>query len=97
MRRAAKIDDNQKEIVEALRKAGRSVQLLHTVGEGCPDLLVGFQGINYLIEIKWDKKARLTPKQIEFHSRWRGQRAIVTTIDEAILFTAGKRGEKAAA
>ena len=34
MRRAAKVDANQREVVAALRGAGASVQLLHAVGEG---------------------------------------------------------------
>jgi hypothetical protein len=41
LRRASKVDANQREVVAALRGAGASVQLLHAVGEGCPDLLVG--------------------------------------------------------
>lgn len=39
--RAAKVDKNQPEIVEALRAEGAVVQHLHAVGVGCPDLLVG--------------------------------------------------------
>lgn len=44
MRRAAKVDDNQGEIVAALQRAGCSVQSLAGVGRGFPDLAVGFQG-----------------------------------------------------
>ena len=40
MRRAARIDRNQSEIVEALRKLGASVQPLHGAHDGIPDLLV---------------------------------------------------------
>ena len=47
--RAAKIDANQNEIVDALRKAGCSVQILSSVGKGCPDILVGRGGRNYLL------------------------------------------------
>ena len=50
--RAAKVDKNQTEIVEAFRKLGFSVQHLHTVGGGVPDLLVGRGGINLLVEVK---------------------------------------------
>lgn len=32
--RAARVDQNQAEIVAALRKAGASVQHLHTIGKG---------------------------------------------------------------
>jgi hypothetical protein len=46
---AAKVDANQAAVVAALRKIGASVQPLHGVGAGVPDLLVGFQGRNWLI------------------------------------------------
>jgi|GEM_PF-5567154 len=52
MRRSARIDRNQPEIVEALRKLGASVQPLHTAHDGIPDLLVGYQGRNFLLEVK---------------------------------------------
>jgi DNA-binding NarL/FixJ family response regulator len=43
MHRAAKVDANQTEITAALRQMGATVQHIHTVGKGCPDLLVGAQ------------------------------------------------------
>ena len=49
VRKYAKIDDNQPEIVKALREIGCSVQSLASVGGGCADLLVGYQGINVTI------------------------------------------------
>jgi hypothetical protein len=57
VRRAAKVDANQREVVAALRGAGATVQLLHAVGEGCPDLLVGYRGGNYLLEVKGRQQA----------------------------------------
>lgn len=88
-------DQNQKEIVEGLRAAHRSVVSLHATANGCPDLLVGFQGYNFLLEVKRDKKAKLTPPQVDFHASWRGQRAVITTLDEAIRATTPpKRKEK---
>ena len=51
MRRAA-VDANQAEIVKALRKVGATVQPLHRVGQGCPDLAVGHGGVNHMIEVK---------------------------------------------
>lgn len=86
--RAARIDANQPEIVEALREAGCSVQLLHTVGKGCPDLLVGWQGINCLVEVKDGSKPpsarKLTPDQVEWHRDWNGQVAVAESVDDAI-------------
>jgi Holliday junction resolvase len=52
MRRAAKIDANQEQIVSALRAAGATVQSLAAIGNGCPDLLVGFNRKTLLMEIK---------------------------------------------
>ena len=88
VRRAAKVDANQKDIVDALRAIGATVQHLHAVAQGCPDLLVGRQGVNYLLEIKDGAKSlsqrRLTPDQVAWHSIWQGNASVVATIDEAI-------------
>lgn len=89
MRRAAKIDQNQTEIVSALRKIGCTVQHLHAVGDGCPDLLVGAYGITLLLEIKDGRKPpsarRLTEDQIKWHGAWTGGPvAIVTDVEGAI-------------
>lgn len=81
---ARKVDNNQREIVTALRQAGASVIHLHTVGGGCPDLLVGYRGINYLVEIKSDH-GRLTADQTALCDAWRGGAVAVTrTVDEAL-------------
>lgn len=88
MRQAAKTDDNQKTIVTALRKAGASVQSLANVGKGCPDLLVGYNGINYLIEVKDGNKVpsarKLTIDQEHWHNVWTGAVHIVKSEDEAL-------------
>ena len=52
MRRAAKVDSNQREIIKALKDIGASVQLLHQVGGGCPDVMVGYRGVTTLLEVK---------------------------------------------
>jgi len=86
-RRAAKVDDNQRDIVRAFRDMGASVQHLHAVGAGCPDLLIGWQGRNLLVEVKDGAKVpsarKLTPAEVEFHEAWRGQVCIVETVDDA--------------
>lgn len=88
MRRAAKVDANQRQVVAALRGAGASVQLLHAVGEGCPDLLVGHQGKNFLLEVKDGAKPpsaqKLTPQQEIWHRDWRGQRVVVNSPEAAL-------------
>lgn len=78
-----RVDANQAEIVDALRKVGATVQSLHEVGMSCPDLLVGFRGFNFLLEIK-GKQGKLSPGQILWHALWRGQVSTVRTVDEAL-------------
>lgn len=88
MRRAAKIDRNQPEIVAALRAVGASVQPLHAVGQGCPDLLVGFRGQCFAIEVKDGNLApsdrKLTPAQQQWHRDWRGHVAVALTVADAL-------------
>jgi hypothetical protein len=80
---AKRTDANQPEIVQALRDIGASVQDLHIVGKGCPDILVGWRGVNYLMEIKTDT-GKLNQREKVWHADWRGQVATVRTIDEAL-------------
>ena len=51
-----RIDDNQEGIVAALREAGATVQSTAAVGSGCPDLIVGYEGRNFLLEVKDGEK-----------------------------------------
>lgn len=81
--RAYRVDSNQKDVVTALRAEGYSVQHLHSVGAGCPDILVGYAGINVLIEIK-EGDGKLTPAQVVWHSDWQGQVSIAKDKQEAI-------------
>ncbi len=88
MRRAAKVDRNQPEIVGALRAVGASVEPLHAVGKGCPDLLVGFRGVNHLLEVKDGSlppsARKLTEAQQQWHPSWRGNVVVVKSVDEAM-------------
>lgn len=79
-----KTDDPQAEIVAALRDIGATVQPLHTVGAGCPDLLVGLRGVNHLLEVKTPGRLRLTTWEQNWHEEWRGTVGIVSTVDEAL-------------
>lgn len=88
MRHAAKLDGNHKDIVEMLRAVGCSVQSLAAVGDGCPDLLVGRLGLNWIMELKdgslVPSQQLLTPKQVLWHRAWRGQLVVVRNRDEAL-------------
>ena len=76
-------DGNQKAITAALRKVGASVQCLHTIGKGCPDILVGWHGVNFLFEIK-QPGGKLTPDESKFFETWAGQVDIIFSAEEAI-------------
>ena len=93
MRKAAKIDANQNRVVDALRTAGASVQSLAATGKGCPDLLVGYQGINYLMEVKDGNKVpsaqKLTIDQEHWHSVWKGAVHVVKNENEALKILKG--------
>lgn len=84
MRRNAKVDVNQGDIVDALRAVGAKVEPLHQVGGGVPDLLVSWRGDLWLLEVKVPG-GKLTPKQQEWHAVWRCDRVrIVTSVDQAL-------------
>ena len=83
MRWSAKVDANQVEIVRALRQAGATITHLHAVGRGCPDIIAGYNGKNYLLEIKTNA-GRMTPLEEDFLHTWRGQVAVVRTAEEAL-------------
>ena len=81
MRQAAKRDRNEKEIVSALEGVGCVVHRLSQAG--IPDLLVSRNHVNYLIEVK-EPRGSLTEDQKYFFETWRGQAAIVHTVEEAM-------------
>ena len=68
MRYAARVDQNQDQIVSALRAAGAFVWII-----GLPvDLLVGYENHTFLVEIKTDEKKKLTKLQKNFFEKWSG-------------------------
>lgn len=95
MRRAAKVDGNHIEIMQALQGCGYSVQSLASVGLGCPDLLVGRNGCNWLLEIKDPAQKpsdrELTKDQKRWHAMWRGQKAVVETVEQALAVVTARR------
>jgi len=76
MRRAARTDANQQAVIDVLRQVGATVHSLASMGQGCPDLLVGFRGRTCLMEVKDGSKppseTRLTPDQVVWHRDWTG-------------------------
>ena len=66
MRRAARIDANQTQVIEALRAAGAYVWII-----GLPvDLVVGYKNRTVLMEIKTGPKKPLTALQADFFESW---------------------------
>lgn len=87
-RRAAKVDRNQVEIVDAFRKFGCSVLHLHQIGQGCPDICVGKNKKSVLVEIKDGNKPKscreLTKDEQKFHDEWLGSLFIVENLGDVI-------------
>lgn len=79
-------------MVDALRSVGASVQSLAAVGRGVPDLLVGFKGTNWLLEVKNPdglngavrRGGGLTSDQEAWVSQWHGGVWIVRSPEEAL-------------
>lgn len=67
MRRAARTDANQAEIIKSLRDIGCRVFYIKEP----VDLLVGYRGHTLVLEVKVDG-GRLTKPQIEFVAQWNG-------------------------
>lgn len=74
--------------MKALRSVGASVQVLSAVGMGCPDVLCGRQGVNYLLEVKDGAKPlsaqKLTEAQEAWHQGWAGEVRTVRSVGEAL-------------
>ena len=88
MRRAARVDANQEQIVSAMRACGATVRVV-TQGDGLPDLLVGYRGYTILMEVKDGRKPpsarKLTPEEEKFFMNWTGgMLAIVNSVEEAL-------------
>lgn len=96
-RRARKKDGNHSALVRALRQVGATVEELHAVGGGVPDLLVGYRGANHLLEVKnpdtrygqgrksGARTAATHEAQADWHQNWRGRVVTVRTVEEALV------------
>jgi len=89
----ARVDENQKDIVDALKKIGCTVE---TIGKPV-DLLVGYRAHNFLIEVKnpdtdYGKNDRGTEVQDKFIAGWQGQIRKVTKAEEAIRLVSNAYG-----
>lgn len=93
------MDDTQREIVTFLRRCGVSVFSIADVGNGCPDLLVGYRKRTHLVEVKDGSKpasARgLTWKEAKWHDTWNGSPVLIWlgVEDAALWFETTSRKE----
>lgn len=81
-------DATQDPIVAALVAVGATVQDLSRIGGGVPDLLVGYHGANYLIEVKSPTGVKhqtgLRATQVDWHSKWTGQVSVANSPEQAL-------------
>ena len=79
-RRAAKTDDNQKEVVRLFRKLGWYVLIVSQL-KNCCDIIVSKNGYTYAIEIKDGTKPpsarKLSPGEQKFKDEWQGEWRLV--------------------
>lgn len=83
---ARKVDANQPEIVDALRRQGYSVMIVN----GEVDLIVGANGLSLPVEIK-APGGRLRPSQERLLDEWRGSYLVTGDrgVDRALQDVAG--------
>jgi hypothetical protein len=94
MRVRPKKDSNHKDIVGTFRACHASVMDTASLGNGCPDLVIGYKGYqtgimyNVLVEIKDGSKPpskrKLTLDEVEFMTTWRGKYVIIESVDDVI-------------
>ena len=79
-RRAAKVDDNQKEIVALFRKLGWTVLIISQL-KNCCDIIVSKSGRTVAIEMKDGAKPasarKLSDGEVKFRDAWQGEYALV--------------------
>lgn len=65
-----------------------SIFTTHTIGKGFPDIVIGYRGKNYLIEIKDGNKTKsqtkLTPEESKFHLHWKGQVNVAYSFEDIL-------------
>jgi hypothetical protein len=101
VRHALKIDENQPEIIKALKAAcisveviGKPVDLLTWAPATCPHCHgVLPDGKTALMEIK-GSDGRFTKDQVEFMARWPGVVHVARTPEEAVQLVLGKEAMK---
>ncbi len=86
-RRAAKVDDNQKEIVALFRRLGWTVLIISQL-KNCADIIASKNGRTVTVEIKDGNKPpsqrKLSEGEVKFRDAWQGEYALVICNDDVI-------------
>lgn len=89
-----KSDGPTKRIKAHLESIGATVEYFKARAgrgnEGRPDLVVGFRGVTYLLEVKADG-GKLFDEQILYHAKWRGRPIDVVRNEVQVEFVIGYR------
>jgi Holliday junction resolvase len=82
---AKRVDLNHQEVVKTLRSLGASVFDASRMGQGFPDLVVGYKQQTVLVEIKSSEQKRFTNAQLKFMAEWKGSAVVrINDVDGAI-------------
>lgn len=83
-------DANHGPLAKLAARIGATHLDMSQLGDDSPDALIGFRGVNYLIEFKNGRRAKLKPGQETFRRTWRGQVHTIRTPDELLGLLLGE-------
>lgn len=91
-------DRNHSQVVDWFHQLGASVETLESPRAGVPDLLVGYLGVDQLVEVKplvgETRKRELRASQVDWHASWRGRKPVVVrTLADVTKVLASIRGD----
>lgn len=82
---ARRSDPNQPEIVKGLRQLGLPVRVLSQCPFGALDIITGYQGVLYWVEIKTEPDGKLTKQEQKTFDWFQGYPVIKTHSLEDLL------------
>lgn len=89
-----------REMMADLRRMAFSVHDLSMVGDGFPDLIIGRQGLDMLVEVKTPYGLigayRMEQTQRDFNAAWRGSEPFTHHQAEAVVAEFNRRARKLA-
>jgi hypothetical protein len=82
--RFSRRDSNHEQVIAWYEELYCSVVDLHTLGHGCPDLLIGCAGRSELVEVKTEL-GHLEANQITFNKTWRGNKPVIVRTQADVI------------